>query len=180
MKRLMVDIETLSTANDAAVLSVGVAVFNDTQILDTNGWAIDLKQMTGEVDFGTLQWWMKQDEQAREFSFKGTHAPLFVAQQLNPYLVNAEEVWANDPDFDLVILESWWQRTNQQGRFPVSHRKHRSVRTIKMLGERYYVDTSDAWTGLTAHNPIEDSVGQARLVMKILNKIDGRFSELQR
>src|SRR5579872_6912418 len=128
MKRVMVDIETLSTHKDAAVLSIGVAMFDDDQVIDTAGWSIDMKKITGHINPATVQWWMQQSENAKSYSFCGDLSPDSVATFLQSYLQTADEVWANDPDFDMIILQNWWERTASVP-WPVSFRKYRSVRT---------------------------------------------------
>lgn len=180
MKRVMIDIETLATSKQAAVLSIGVAVFDDQSILDTAGWACDLEHLHGDINPQTVGWWMKQNESAREFSFTGKHHPLSVASELRPYISDAEEVWANDPDFDCVILQHWWERMPRLNAWPVSFRKYRSVRTMMMLANRYYVGTDHVWTGATVHNPIEDAACQARAVIEVFEALDRRHSEMLR
>lgn len=180
MKRVMIDIETLSTNKHAAVLSIGVAVFNETQVVDTNGWAVEMGAIEGHIDPNTLAWWMKQSDAAREFSFNGTHHPIAMASELRPYIADADEVWANDPDFDLTILQHWWERMPRLNAWPVSFRKYRSVRTMLMLAKRYYIATEHVWTGKTAHNPIDDAACQARAVMEVFGALDRRHSEMLR
>lgn len=181
MKRVMVDIETLSTDKHAAVLSIGVAVFSDTEVLVTDGWAMDMRDIDGHINPSTVAWWMKQDESAREFSFTGKHHPTSIASSLRSYLADANEVWANDPDFDLVILQNWWERMSAKldlGRWPVSFGKYRSMRTMKSLATRYYIDTSHVWSGKTAHNPIDDATCQARAVIEVFHCLDRGRGEI--
>lgn len=180
MKRAMIDIETLSTSKHAAVLSVGVAVFDDNQVIDTNGWAVDMAAIDGDINPSTLAWWMKQSEEARAFSFGGKHHQLSIASELRPYIADADEVWANDPDFDLVILQHWWERMPRLGVWPVSFRKYRSVRTMTMLAKRYHIATEHVWNGVTAHNPIDDAASQARAVIEVFQSLDRRHSEMLR
>lgn len=178
MKRLMLDIETLSTRKNAAVLSIGGVEFDDTSVIDSFGWAMNMRQITGHIDPGTVQWWLKQNESARAFSFSGDFHPEHVAGQLYLRLAMADEIWANDPDFDLVILQDWMERLGKT--WPVSFRKYRSVRTIRMLAERYYIDLSTVWNGLTAHNPIDDAAAQARAVIEVFKALDRRHGEMLR
>lgn len=180
MKRAMVDIETLSTSKHAAVLSIGVAVFDDNQVIDTNGWAVNMADIHGEMSPTTLAWWVQQSEEARAFSFNGKCHPLSMASELRPYIDAADEVWANDADFDLVILQHWWERMPRLNAWPVSFRKYRSVRTMKMLAQRYNIDVSHVWSGLTAHNPIDDAASQARAVIEVFKALDLRHGEMLR
>ena len=179
MKRVMVDIETLSTRKDAAVLSIGAVMFDDTQILDSAGYAIDMRKMTGHIDPSTVKWWLEQSDTARAYSFSGTEKPDAVASWLGTYLEGATEVWANDPDFDMVILQNWWERTTAS-RWPANFRNYRSVRTMTMLAQRYHIETAHVWTGATAHNPIEDAACQARAVIEVFKALDRRHGEMLR
>lgn len=163
--KMMIDIETLSTNNDAAVISIGYATFDDNQILDTQGWAMDLKKVTGHIDPGTVKWWFDQSQIAQAYSFNGTLKPAEVAGMLATKLQGVTELWANDPDFDVVILKNWFERTNG-GRWPCSFRNNRSVRTIMQLANEARVNLDGSWaSGTTAHNPIDDAANQARAVI---------------
>lgn len=175
MKRVMLDIETLSTDKHAAVLSIGAAVFDPINgVTHTDGWAIRLDKLTGHINPATVGWWMKQEEVAQEFSFKGTFRPSDAAVQLRDILADADELWARDPDFDCVILQHWWERTLSISEipWPVSFHKYRSCRTMAMIAKAKGIDTRDAWHGGTAHNPIEDAAGQARAVIMVLKALE--------
>lgn len=174
MKRVMLDIETLSTDKHAAVLSVGVAVFDTINgITHTDGWAIRMdKDLTGRIDPQTVSWWMKQEEVVRDFSWKGEHSPMSVLVALRVVLVDTHELWACDPDFDCAILQHWWERTAPAIPWPVSFRKYRSCRTMSMIAKAKGIDTKEAWGTSTAHNPIEDAAGQAREMIVILKALE--------
>lgn len=170
MNRVMLDIETLSTDKHAAVLSIGLVKFDPAQgVTHSQGWAIDMGRLTGHIDPKTVQWWMGNDEAAREFSFKGEANPLSVTFDLHGLLAEADEVWANDPDFDCVILQHWWQRTSTLS-WPVPFWKYRSCRTVKALAKGMGVSDIIASThvGMTTHNPVEDAAKQAREVCAFL------------
>lgn len=175
MKRVMLDIETLSTDKHAAVLSIGAAVFDPINgVTRTDGWAMRMGDLTGHINPATVQWWMKQEEVVREFSFKGEFRPSEVAIQLRDVLANTDELWASDPDFDCVILQHWWERTLVVSGipWPVSFRKYRSCRTMSMIAKAKGIDTSGAWLHDTAHNPVEDAAGQARAVIAVLKALE--------
>jgi hypothetical protein len=183
----MIDLETLSTQPDAAILSAGVAIFNDSEVIDTCGWSLDLANVNGHIDPATLKWWMHEDrDAARPFSFRGTHKPFTFGYELKTFLAkhNPEEYWANDPEFDLVILRQWWRRQNAVatgevpglGEDPLGdrgYRKSRSYRTIIAECQRLGFDTSDLQGIYVAHDPVEDAASQARAVIKARQMIGG-------
>lgn len=169
----MIDLETLSTAKNAAIISIGVVKFDRNSIVSSDGWAFDLSKVTGHVQASTVGWWMQQNEAAKDYSFKGKEDPHTVAQHLITLLKGCDEVWANDPDFDHVILQSWWESLYPKpGPFPIHHRAARSFRTLNMLGRECGVDIEALYKDrAAAHNPIEDAAVQARVVIEVRKRI---------
>lgn len=164
----MLDLETLSTRHDAAIISIGLVKFDSNGVVDSAGWALDLSKVTGHIDPSTVAWWMGQGSFAQEFSFKGKEDPHLVAQHVKTFLAGCDEVWANDPDFDHVILKSWWASlTPKPGPFPIHHRAARSFRTLMAEARACSIDTAAAFAGIVAHNPIDDAAAQARAVIQV-------------
>lgn len=178
----MIDLETLSTLPDAAVVSMGVAIFNDDKILDSAGWALDPKSVHGHIDPKTVMWWMQQCEAAREFSFTGKYQSATAGYELKTLLAkyDVQEVWSKDPHFDHVILARWWDRVAKEekynlGEFPYHYRAPRSYRTLEAEAIRMGHDPMQwAQWNYVAHNPVDDAVTQARAVIKMRQLIGGR------
>lgn len=184
MNHAMIDLETLSTRSDSKVLSLGVAIFNDTEVVATDGWAIDLADdVGGHVDWGTVKWWMQQDAVAREFSWTGKLSNATAAFNFKALVAqwDAKEFWSKDPHFDHVILENWWRRVDEHagyaprpgrpaqlhpGQFPINYRSPRSFRTLVGEATDLGFDANAVSTGsYVAHNPIDDAAIQARVVI---------------
>lgn len=186
MKSLMLDLETLDTGPDAAVISIGVCAFDqDRGIIASDGWAIRPDDWHGVKNPNTIVWWSKQNECARDYSFNGKTPAIFAALKLKEFIAtygssDAEcEAWANDPDFDIVILRNWWQRVEKDegtslGRFPIHYRSSRSCRTIYAEAKRLgiYYDAAYSMASV-AHNPVDDACNQARAVIQIRNNLVG-------
>lgn len=165
-KCVMLDLETLSTKPDAAIIAIGVASFDEAGVLDTKGWALDENEITGHVDPQTVYWWMRQSDAAKRYSFTGKEKAQVAAIELGQFLEGCTELWANDPDFDVVVLRTWWDALRPRvGKFPVSFRNNRAFRTIKALAPD--CDLSECYFGGTAHNPVDDAAMQARAVIKM-------------
>jgi hypothetical protein len=164
----MLDIETLSTKQNALVLSVGAVWFSvdGTQtVLDV---ALDpVGQPDRHIDPDTVRWWMGQNAHARKLlatpADKYTPLPN-IADILTAALADADEVWANDPDFDCTILRDLFPDIQ----WPFW--KFRSVRTIKALAGKEFL-SSIPESGFIAHNALADAMEQARVVTCILTKI---------
>jgi 3' exoribonuclease, RNase T-like len=178
MNHAMIDLETMSTRSDARVLSVGVAIFNDTEVIATDGWAIDIADdIGGHVDWKTVKWWMEQDADARAFSWNGKLKNGTAAYNFKTFLAqhgiefgkeSKSEVWSKDPHFDHVILENWWRRVNEVtliGDFPIGYRQPRAYRTL--VWEANELGFEEEHAGFyVAHNPVDDAAIQARVVIQ--------------
>jgi hypothetical protein len=175
MRHAMIDLETLSVRNDAAVISIGVAIFDDDDIVDSVGWALSPKSVHGHIDPNTVFWWTQQSEAAREYSFTGKYLSMTVGFELKTLLAkhDVKEVWSKDPHFDHVILTEWWHRVEKVehynlGEFPYHYRAPRSYRTLESEALRAGF-TEDMWSqfNYVAHNPVDDAVTQARAVIQM-------------
>lgn len=177
MKSVMVDIETLSTRKDAVVISIGVAAFDDSKVIQTAGWALDFAHLVeGHIDPKTVKWWSEQHECARTYSFNGRVRPAQAAGDFRMFLqqYGGEELWANDPTFDVVILRNWWDRAGGGGDFPSHYRHERSCRTIFAEARRLGHNIDSAWAnGSVAHNPVDDAANQARGVILARKALGG-------
>lgn len=174
---LMVDIETLSTHPNAAVLSIGACVFElerpnvipSTFLVNAS---IKSNQDAGlHISADTLQWWMTQKPEALRAMFEGDVTNIrqalvrlrLWAQEQRPTITH---VWANDPDFDCVILSSAARATGEIWPWPFW--MNRSVRTIGDLAfpdndERKQVMAAFRAEG-THHRADDDAVAQAKFV----------------
>lgn len=172
MKRGMIDIETLSSQSDAAVVSIGLVGFDDTDILFRQSFAILTEDWHGHIDPRTVKWWMEQGADAQAFSFRNPEPRMAVQAALlvQEFALNycQQECWANGPQFDLVVLRNWWRRTMGADTFPVRYRAYRDCRTLwRSVEDRVQVDLSEGiQVSGVAHDPLYDAEWQARKVQK--------------
>jgi 3'-5' exoribonuclease Rv2179c-like domain len=181
----MVDIETLDTLPTAAVLTIGAVLFDprgrDTEESLRQGKTFyrviprdsnaTYKRTESE---DTLKWWAEQNAEAFAALTEGPFTPLDIAlRELNEFLQSGEHktgrMWANDPDFDCVILQDACRST--KAKWPIPFYMNRSVRTIKDLA---YPDGEVPKIGVgVAHNALDDSIRQALVVQNCHHVIDG-------
>lgn len=173
MKRIMVDIETLSTAPDACIISIGVARFTEHAVEDTRVWEISSKDWTGHIDPATIKWWMNQSDEAKAASFHGTISAMTAAFEFAAFVDGADEVWANSPSFDIVILKSWWKRFVPGVHFPISYKAERDCRTIFAEASRLGIELGHAWHMGTAHSAVDDAANQARAIIEYHRQLSG-------
>ena len=68
---LMIDLETLATTPEAAVLTIGACKFDPrgNTIADTFYERIDVDSQDRDINPSTIEWWSKQDKAIQEDAF---------------------------------------------------------------------------------------------------------------
>lgn len=181
-KHIMIDLETLSTAKNAVVLSIG-AVFFDPKtgtVLDEFYKELRLSdQANRKVDISTVQWWMKQvaehPERASIFSQElnenkcpTRNALLLLRDFIESHRPIEQDfcVWACDPDFDLDIIATLY--ADYELNVPWKYYEPKSVRTVRMLAKELGLPKLDV---TKTHNALEDCIRQAKEVHRVYSNI---------
>lgn len=168
---IMLDIETLSTRMDAAVLSIGACRFTADGIEDYTFYrAVTLDSNFGRhIAGGTLAWWVRQGDAARIAAFADP-AAVHLSEALCDFVHwfrgaatsrtgDAEPVylWGNGTNFDVSILESAYA-TNLTPP-PWDFRNVRCLRTIRGLEG---ADAIERPVNPCPHNALQDAIAQAK------------------
>lgn len=158
---VMVDLETLSTDHDAAIISIGAVVFDKTGVGKTFYTAVTPIDRYFHISFETIKWWMEQSAPARAVFFeKGPDTAVAMASftaWLNQ--VDCTRIWGNGATFDITLLESTYRRIGHI--LPWKYRAPRDVRTIlEASGIRV-----EKVVGVE-HNALDDAINQALAVIK--------------
>jgi len=159
---LMLDLETMSTKPNAAVVAIGARLF-DLRNGVGKGFEVfidpSLATQFGETDIDTMNWWHKQP--AYELVFNGKTHPADAVHRFLQFVGEhqPETVWANSPSFDIVIMRHLCQQV--QLKFPFHYRDERDFRTMKALAKDLNVDLEGCWQGLTPHSPLDDATAEA-------------------
>lgn len=114
---IMVDLETVATDPQAAILTIAAIRFNpnhdysevtDPFTLDYFYTRVDLEQPGRNVSDDTMAWWAQQAPEIREEAFgEADRFPLADALiALEAWASGADRYWANGAAFDFPILES--------------------------------------------------------------------------
>ena len=169
---VMVDLETMSTSHDAAIVAIGAVAFNVStgKMCDTDFYCtVDLQSSIdtgGKVDGATVMWWLKQGDEARAAL---ANSPRSLATALlgfnvfvNQFTVGREKarVWGNGATFDNVVLASAYRRCGLE--LPWSFRNDRCYRTMKALRPSVTVENVGV-----AHNALHDALYQASHLIAI-------------
>lgn len=165
----MVDLETMSTRPDAAIVQVGACKFSMDDA--PGGSYFDRSvSLASSIDAGlavdgdTVSWWMEQDKAAQDSLLRG-RLPLgrtleeFAAWFARPPVPKL--VWANSPSFDLVILRNAYRAVGL--RCPWHYRQERDFRTFCWLAGGL-VTVPEVPAPTTRHVAVEDARYQALVV----------------
>lgn len=169
MRAIMIDLETMGTRPYSAITAIGAVVFDlhDMQLKKEFYSVVNLQsclesQMT--VDGGTVEWWMKQSDEAR-LVISGGGISLRDALEEFQHIFHLEpslEVWGNGADFDNVLLACAYERAGMK--VPWKFYNNRCYRTVKSFVPQIRIDRA----GGTHHNALDDARAQALHLMRIL------------
>lgn len=166
----MIDIETLGTAVDTVVLSIG-AVFFDTITKELGpkfimNLKIEDQLETRSITADTLRFWVNQSNAAKKV-FNEEALPTAVA--LNAFskwvVANAPEdgnvePWGNGATFDISIMEHLL--TEFKVAVPWKFYNVRDLRTFK----KYVAGNAKVEKLGIEHNALDDAMSQAKYVME--------------
>ena len=162
----MLDLETMGTLNNAAIVSIGAVYFdNDGASLNNKFYTnIELStavDMGGVIDANTVMWWMKQSDAARTALQDSPMEINLALLEFQKFVEPDTRVWGNGSDFDNVILRNTYQRSGLIT--PWWYINNRCYRTIKNeFGSNIpYVRFG------SAHNALDDAISQAIHLAKI-------------
>lgn len=180
--KCMLDLETMGTGPDAAIVSIGAVLFDP--LADGDGllpgegrgeWyrrvsLADAMHQGGQADASTILWWLQRSEAARGELVGRAESMLESLSSLGYWmrLHAVDEVWSNGADFDLVILGGAYRRASIAK--PWSHKQQRCFRTLRALypHAEKTVQSDDADT---RHHALADARWQARVAVAILREM---------
>lgn len=171
---IMLDLETLSTAPDAAIVAIGACTFSTDGRTLTEGERrtfyapVDLESSQrhgGRIDAATVRWWMAQSDAARQVFSGKEGIPLPAALLAFSAFCGTDDnirIWGNGAAFDNIILRQAYQRCELPT--PWKYAGDRCFRTLKALrdfGSEYLVKPA------VAHNALSDALAQAATAERI-------------
>lgn len=171
-KHICIDIETLSTKSNAAILSIGAVIF-DPYAENMDQVEAFYKKVSYDscenaglvVDDSTMAWWAKQEQTLIDDTFNddGREDLIQVLKDLNVFCRGGTHFWAKSPSFDCVILETVAGLVNLG--VPWSYPQTRDCRTIYDLADPELPKQ-------TVHSALEDAYNQAKGVQTVYKKLN--------
>ena len=176
MTNVMLDIETLSTAPNALILTIGAIKFDrfvdiNKDIKKTDFFyrriVIDTENSNFQIDEKTKIWWNKQEQKVKyEALVNPDRTPLDEALlQFNVWFGKSKYVWSNGSVFDIVIMENAYKAFSID--VPWKFWNIRDVRTIMDVAQVYKSDFSNK----SPHNALEDCHWQIKAVNLSFQKL---------
>lgn len=183
LNHLMLDIETLGTAPDAVVISIGAVFFEPSTGETGNRFYrnISLESCIKAgltVDASTIAWWMNQGEEAKALFNSQEYVSIerglkSLAEFINRNAQNPNtmNVWGNGPSFDNTIISNLYRKFEMPR--PWAYYNERCVRTIVEIGLRrgHNPKKTIPFTG-TKHNALDDATHQAAYVSEIYRSLN--------
>jgi len=166
----MIDLETLATTPDAAILTICACVFDPhgTDIKSTYYERIILET---QEDYGrvinedTLGWWSQQDKQIQEDAFGEGNDRIDLKdamKKLYMFGLGTSNVWGHGSIFDVVIIENICRSLQQAVTW-----KFWEVRDTRTL-----FDLADISVRIEGkHNALTDAVAQSKAVQQAYAKL---------
>lgn len=176
-EHIMIDLETLGTSSNAAILSIGAVRFDTSQPLDhliTDSFEVhidpvDCQRSGMDIDVDTVLWWMQASRtEAREELLSHQYSWLDLTGALDAFHVwfgeHSLPTWGNGATFDNVILRNAYERCNMEA--PWNFWDDRCHRTFKSLAPEIKPDR----TG-THHSARHDAIYQAQQLKQVADHL---------
>jgi len=167
---LMIDLETLATTPDAAILTIGACKFDPTAT-DIHSTYYERIVLETQEDYGrvinedTLTWWSQQDKQIQEDAFGEGDDRIDLRdamKKLYTFGLGTTNVWSHGAIFDVVIIEDICRSLQQAVTW-----KFWEVRDTRTL-----FDLADVSVRIEGkHNALTDAVAQAKAVQQSYAKL---------
>lgn len=181
MPDVMIDLETMSTRPDAAIVSIGAVAFDMRKCVVGERFYrnVDLRSSAaagGRIDPDTVLWWVRQSDAARSVLQRNLSTLPDALDALTAFLASCAPLaairpWGNGVDFDMGILASAYRATGRE--IPWKYWNQRDARTLFAM----YPSVERDPIAKVAHNALDDAEAQAMHVLKIRESIVARRSK---
>lgn len=162
---VMVDIETLSTGEDATIVAIGAVKFGEPISKSSSFKQIVHAEQGRAVDVNTVLWWLKQDKKIIDEVFQPQSTTLSGALILfRKWAEGADNFWSWPASFDLKILDHAYANCGVVPPWE-SHRQLYCAMTVcSVAGVEREVNPNK-------HDPVADAAVQAVALQESLRKL---------
>lgn len=165
----MIDIETLSTESNAAIVSIAAKKFNPWST-ENNGESIEIfidiescKALNLQQSQSTMEWWKNNDQDVYKYNFESEpRVDLKSAcSNLNDFVRGCCRFWCQGMNFDAPILENAFRAVSLTPAW--KYWQWRDARTIQKLLPNTQIKNN--------HNPLSDCDNQISVVKRVFNEL---------
>ena len=171
---VMIDLETLATSPDAAILTIGAVKFDPfgDEVNDPTAIPFYVRVDLDSCDRlglvtneDTIAWWSKQSQEAQDEAFSENDRIDIVEafEQLYKFCWGAKRVWSHGAAFDIVICEHVFKKIGKA--IPWNFWSARCTRTLFDIG----IDPNRP--PVLKHHALEDAWNQAVGVQNVYKKL---------
>lgn len=177
MKSMMIDLETLSTEPNAAILTIG-ALWFDPYSYDEPGPGfhvrVEIDNQNRDISDEVIAWWGQQAPEVQQEAFnEQDRIPLADAlKDLAKFSQGATDFWSHGTVFDICILEHAYIQQGMRSWIPWKYHAVRDCRTVLKISNTEIDRTQGG-----AHNSLVDCWVQATCLQKSFDKM-GLFNDV--
>ena len=189
---VMIDIETLATRNDAAIIQIGACTFDEknTFLVSIDQNFYNEADHPYHVDPRTVEWWASQGEEAQEsLNMNVVSNPGSALMEFDKWLKStgfqksykfgSRGIWANGVQFDCSILRyAYSQEQGHNDACPWHYRQEKDLRTLYGMFHKVAGTRKVDQTGLVKHRADHDCIRQARGTKLILDHLHKALSDM--
>lgn len=173
---VMIDIETLSTKNNASILTIGAIKFSrNNNLPDIENCSKFYRRISKDscdiiglhTDPNTIDWWNSQSEEAKHeiFTHENRISLKQALEEFSEWFSNSKCIWSNGSVFDITIMTNAYELCNIEP--PWKFWNIRDVRTICDIGKVNLKNIPNH----NHHNAISDCYIQIIGIKKALSNI---------
>lgn len=170
---VMIDLETMGTSSDAAIVQIGAVAFSLDAIGPVFHAHINLKSAVdagGRIDPDTVMWWLGQSDEARRGLIDGkaqmlTQALADFSSWMAAHAAERCGVWGNGSDFDNVILSGAYRRLGLP--LPWRYSGNRCFRSLRAICG----DSGPLPRQGVHHDALDDALTQAIRARELLLRL---------
>jgi len=168
MKNIMLDLETMGTHSNSAIVSIGAVEFDkDLGVVDRFYKNIDIQSCLDkglEVSGSTITWWMKRSEEARNSICKNIIPLKDALKEFKTWIGKGNmQIWGNGAAFDNAILKNAYLKFKVDNPWP--YHSDRCYRTIVCSFNQIELNRKGVF-----HNALDDAETQANHLIKIVEQ----------
>jgi hypothetical protein len=172
---IMLDLETMGTKHDAAIVAIGAVAFNSAEGVYSHFYTtVNLESSMaykGTVDASTIFFWMGMEPQAQKEIIEATTSLPLAMSLFSKWLLNLDAdvnrrlIWGNGADFDNVIFNNAYRNTGYEDML-WPYRNNRCYRTLKNLNQQIPCHKPKI-----PHHALWDATAQAEHALEIIKHL---------